>query len=233
MVPADGRVTLDDEGVDVGNEEESGNGADATAGTQGDGDNVVRRLLVQAQVGAALVDDGQGADGTGDKEEEGRGIDGPGRRVLAHVDHHLDEHEDDASEAGRDGRGHTETGENGTESLTVIPAPLDLGSTDSGDTDAGNSRDERVGRRDVGGVLGAPHDPRRRGSESAGESKHLDAGVVLEGRVGNNAVLDGIRGTGADGDGTDHLEDGTQNHGLSVGDRPGRDTGGPRVGDIV
>ena len=79
----------------------------------------------------------------------------------------------------------------------------------------------------------APHDPNRGTGQSAGESKHLNTSVALEGITGNNTVLDGIRSTSSDSNGTHHLEDGTQDHGLTVGDGTRRDRGSPSVGDIV
>jgi hypothetical protein len=85
----------------------------------------------------------------------------------------------------------------------------------------------------VSRVLGAPHDPDRGTSESAGKGKHLNTGIVLEGGGRDNSVLDGVGGTCTDSDSTDHLEDGSENHGLSVGDGAGRDRSSPRVGDIV
>jgi hypothetical protein len=85
----------------------------------------------------------------------------------------------------------------------------------------------------VSGVLGAPHDPDRSTSESAGKGEHLNTGIVLEGTSGNDTVLDGVGSTGTDSDSTNHLEDGTKNHGLAVGDRARRDRSSPRVGNIV
>lgn len=69
----------------------------------------------------------------------------------------------------------------------------------------------------MGRVPCAPHDPDGGTSQSAGESKHLNTGVTLESVVGDDSVLDGIGGTGTNSDGTNHLEDGTQDHGLAVG----------------
>lgn len=66
----------------------------------------------------------------------------------------------------------------------------------------------------------APHHPGRGGSKSAGESEHLNTSITLEGRVGNDSVLDGISGTGTNSDGSEHLEDGAKDHGLAVCDRP-------------
>lgn len=85
----------------------------------------------------------------------------------------------------------------------------------------------------MSGVPGAPHDPNGSTGQSAGEGEHLNTSVALEGITGNNTVLDGIRSTGSDSNGTHHLEDGTQDHGLAVGDGTRRDRGSPSVGDIV
>ena len=71
----------------------------------------------------------------------------------------LDQQEDNSTKAtGNDGS-HAETSEDGTKTLAVVPAPLNLGSTNSCNTDTSDSRDERVGGGDVGGVFGAPHHP--------------------------------------------------------------------------
>ena len=82
-------------------------------------------------------------------------------------------------------------------------------------------------------VLGAPHDPGRGGCKSAGKSQHLNPDIAFEGGDGNDAVLDGVGGTSTDCNGSEEFEDGAEDHGLPVGDGPGRDTGGPCVGYIV
>lgn len=61
----------------------------------------------------------------------------------------------------------------------------------------------------------------------------MNAGIALEGRVGDDAVLDGISGASTDSDGSDELENGTEDHSLAVGDGAGGDTGSPRIGNIV
>lgn len=208
VVPLQSVVLLDDLGVDKGDEEEGGQESHTEAGAQGDGGNECRGLRCKAQGGGALVDNGQGADGGGDEEEEWRSVDSPGDGVLAQVHDELDEHEDGGAKAGRDGGSHEETGKDGSESLAVVPTPLDLAGTDGGDTDTGDGRDERVGGRDVGRVPGAPHDPGRGAGEGAGEGEHLHAGIAAEGVVGDDAVLDGFGSAGSDRDGTHHLKDG-------------------------
>lgn len=110
---------------------------------------------------------------------------------------------------------------------------MHLGRTDSRDPDTGDGRDQRVGRRDVSGVAGAPHHPNRGSSEGTGEGEHLYACITAEGRVGDDAVLDRVRSSRADQDSTEHLEDGTENHGLAIGNRSRGDTGRPGVRDIV
>lgn len=229
----DGVVSLQDLGVDVGNEEERGEKHDSSTGAHGHGRDVPSGLLVEAEVRRTLVDDGHGADGTRNQEEERRGVDRPLGRVLAHVHDDLDEHEDGGSESSGDGRRHPETSEDGAETLAAVPAPLNLGGTDGGDTHTSNGGDQRVCRGDVGGVARAPHDPEGSSRERTGEGEHLHAGVVLEGGVGDDAVLDGFGGAGADGDGTEHLEDGAEDHGLSVGDGAGGDGGCPGVSHVV
>ena len=157
--PLDGVVPLDNLGVHEGNEEEGRQERNTKACPQSNGGNIRPGLLVQAEAGRALVDDGHCANGTGDEEEQGRGVDGPRHGILAHVHHDLDEHEDGSGKAGGNGRSHPETGEDGTETLAAVPAPLDLAGPDGRDTDASDGGDERVGRRDVGRVSRAPHDP--------------------------------------------------------------------------
>jgi len=223
MVPADGLIALDNNGVEVGHEEEEREQSETNTAGDGDGSNKPRGLLVQSEVGRSLVDYGERADGTSNQEEEGGSPDGPRDGVLAEMDSELDQHEDDGTEAGRGGGSHSETSEDGTETLALVPAPLNVLSTSNSDTNTSDRRDERVGGRNVSGVLGAPHDPDGGTSEGAGESKHLDAGVTLEGVGGDDSVLDGVGSTGTNSDGTNHLEDGTENHGLAVRDRTRRD----------
>ena len=62
----------------------------------------------------------------------------------------LYQHKDAGGKASRDDRRHPKTCKDSTETLAVIPAPLDSGCADGGDANPSNSRDERVGRRDVG-----------------------------------------------------------------------------------
>lgn len=192
LVPLESVVLLDDDRVDVGDEEEGRKERDSATSAHDDTDDELGGLLVETEVGGTLVNDGQGADGTGDEEEEGGGPDGPRDGVAAHVDDDLDEHEDGGTETGGDGGGHTETGKDGTETLAIVPAPLDVGSAGSGNTDTGDGRDEGVGGRDVGRVACAPHHPGGGTSEGASEGEHLDTGVVAEGAVGDDTVLDGV-----------------------------------------
>lgn len=48
------------------------------------------------------------------------------------------------------------------------------------------------------GVPGAPHHPRRCGSERAGKRQHLHASVTPEGIIGDDLILDGIGSAGSD-----------------------------------
>lgn len=213
---AQGVVLLDNLGVDKGHEEEGRHDKQTKANTKSDGNDVPGGLLGETQAGGALVDNGEGADGAGNEEEEGRGPDGPGNRVLALVNGELDEHEDDGGKDGRDGRGHGQTGKDGTETRALVPSPLDAAGADSSDTDTSKRRDERVGGRDVGRVASAPHHPDGGTGSGAGESKELHAGIVLEGSDGDDAVLDGAGAAGTDGERTEHFKDQAENHGGSV-----------------
>ena len=85
----------------------------------------------------------------------------------------------------------------------------------------------------MGRVSGTPHDPGRGTGEGTGEGEHLNTGVAPERGDGDDTVLDGRGGSGTDEAGTEHLEDRTEDHGLSVRDGSGGDRGGPRVGNIV
>ncbi|VUC31347.1 unnamed protein product [Clonostachys rosea] len=216
VVPADGLVLLDDKGVDVGNEEDSRQNSNAGTGADDNGGDPPSGLLVQVELRRALVDDGKGADGGGEEEPEGRGVHSPRSRVLAHVDNDLDEHEDGGSEASRDDRGHAETSEDGAETLTVVPSPLNLGGTNGSNTNTSDGGDDGVAGGDVGGVGSAPHNPGRGGGDGAGESQHLDTGVGLEGSRGDDTVLDGRGGTGTGSNGTSQLTASGQDHGPSV-----------------
>lgn len=82
-------------------------------------------------------------------------------------------------------------------------------------------------------MASTPHDPGRGSGKRTSERKHLNTGIVFEGVERDNAVLDSISGTGADEDSAHHLEDGTEDHGLSIGDGAGGDRGCPGVCDIV
>ena len=85
----------------------------------------------------------------------------------------------------------------------------------------------------MGGVTGTPHHPRRGRSQGTGEGQHLHAGIVAEGRVGDDAILDRVGGPGPHRDGPEKFEDRPEDHGLSVRDGARRHTGSPGVGHIV
>lgn len=229
----EGVVPLDDAGMDVGDEEQSSEEGKTKADTERDRGNVPWRLLVETQSRRALVDNGEGANGASNEEEARRGPDSPRERVLAHVDRDLDEHEDDGGKAGRDEGSHAETGEDGTEAGPSTPTPLYLAGADGSNTHTGDGGHEGVGRRHVGRVARAPHNPRGSTGRGTGKGEELHTGIASEGVAGDDAVLDGGSRSCAHSEGTRQFEDGTEHHGLSVRDGPRRDTGGPGIGHIV
>lgn len=231
--PAEGVVLLDDNSVDEGDEEDGRHEEETPADTESESGDVPSRLLSETETGRSLVHNGECADGTSNEEEEGRGPDSPLDGVLADMHDILDKQEDDGSKDTGNGRSHTETSKDSTETLTTVPAPLNLASTNGSDTDTSERRDERVCRRDVGVVLCAPHNPCGSTGGGTGEGEKLDTGVVAEGFHGDDTVLDGRGGSGADGQGAEHFEDAAKHHGSAVCDGAGGDTGSPGVGDIV
>jgi hypothetical protein len=86
VVKLEGVILLDDLAVHEGDEEESGEGHQAETSSKTDGNDEPSRLLVELQIGRALVDDGQGTNGTSDQEEEWGGENSPLDRILADVD---------------------------------------------------------------------------------------------------------------------------------------------------
>ena len=216
VVPADRVIALDNLGVEVGDKEEEGEDGKTNTARDGDSSDIPRRLLVETEVGRSLVDDRERANSAGNQKEERSSPDSPWDGVLAEMDCELDQHEDDGTEAGGGSGSHSQASEDSTETLAVVPSPLNFGGASDSNTDTSDRRDERVGRRDVSGVFCAPHDPGGGTGESAGEGQHLNTSVALEGVGGDNSILDGIGSTGTNGDGTYHLEDGTENHGLAV-----------------
>jgi hypothetical protein len=166
--PLEGVVLLDHLGMDERNEEDGGEKSDTGSGSHDDRDDPPLGLLAQSQGRRTLVDDRQGAESTGNEEEEGRGVDGPGDGILSHVNNNLDEGKDDGTETGRDGGRHPESGVDGSETFSVVPSPLNLRSTDGRNTNTSDGRDERVGRGDVGRMTSAPHDPGTGSSQGAG-----------------------------------------------------------------
>lgn len=75
VVPLDGRVSLDDLGVNVGDEKEGRQDKHAESDTEDDRGNVPSGFLVETELGRSLVDDRQSADGRGDEEEKGGRVD--------------------------------------------------------------------------------------------------------------------------------------------------------------
>lgn len=156
---SEGLVLLDDLAVKPWDEEEGSDQSKTDTCSKRGGSDEPSRLLVETEVGRTLVDNGQSANSSGDEEEERCGPDGPWDGVFADVNDELDEAKDDSTESGRAGGSHEETREDGTETLSVVPTPLNVASASRGNTDTGDGRDEGVGRRDVSGVACAPHDP--------------------------------------------------------------------------
>ncbi len=226
-------VFLDDAGVGEGHKEDGGEETDGTAGSKGDTNNPALGLVVETEVRRALVDNGETADGSSNEEPEGGTPHGPGDGVLADEHDQLDEHEDDGTEAARDGRGHSQTSKDGTQTVTLVPAPLHRRGTSRGNTHAGDGRDERVCRGDVGRVARTPHHPRRGGGQGTGKGQHLHAGVAIEGLGGDDAVLDGVCSAGPNRHCTEELEDGAEDHGLPVRDGARGHTGGPGVCNVI
>lgn len=56
------------------------------------------------------------------------------------MDNDLDEHEDGSTKSGSDGRSHSEASKDSTETLSIVPSPLDFAGT----------ADVRFGRTEVG-----------------------------------------------------------------------------------
>ena len=148
--PPPERVVLpDNPGVDEGNKEEGSQEGETEAGTKRNGRNVPWGLLVETESRRAFVDDRERADSAGNQEKAGGGVDSPRQWILAHVNHHLDKHENGSSKAGRNKRSHGQAGEDGTETGALVPAPLYVLRSNGGDTDTSNRRNEGVGRGNV------------------------------------------------------------------------------------
>jgi hypothetical protein len=90
-VPLDASVSLDDSCVEEGNEEESGQESDSSASAHGNTSDKGARLLVEAEVRRALVDDGKSADRACDQEPEWCSPDRPRDGILAQVNDELDQ----------------------------------------------------------------------------------------------------------------------------------------------
>lgn len=105
----EGVVPLDDLRVRPRNEEESSEDSETEAGSKGDGCDEPGWLVRQPESRGTLVDDGKGADGSSDEEEEGGGEDRPFYGILADVNHVFDEGVDDCAEAAGDEWRHSQT----------------------------------------------------------------------------------------------------------------------------
>lgn len=131
-------VLLDDLAVDEGYEEQGGEEEKTKSDTKGDTGNVPGRLVGETESWRSLVDNGEGANSAGNEEEERRGPDGPAHGVLAYVHDILHKREDDRAEDARcDGR-HAEASEDGSESRSLVPSPLDVASTNCSNTNTGD-----------------------------------------------------------------------------------------------
>lgn len=124
--------------------------------------------------------DGHGHDSRDGEENEGSREEGVGNGVLAGEDTVLDEEVDNSSEASRDGGGDTEAGEDGGESLSSVPSPVDRISTTDSDSDSSDGRDDRVSGRNGPRHAGADGKPDGGGDEGADEGEELNSGVATE-----------------------------------------------------
>ena len=226
-------VLLDDLAVDEGDEKQGREYEQSEANTKSDGNDVPSGLVTQTESGRSLVDDRECADSASNKEEERGSPDGPADRIPTDVHDVLDQREDDRAKDAGCNRSHAKTSEDGTQAGTLVPSPLYVASTDGGDTDTCDGRDQRVSRRDMSGVAGTPHHPDSSTGGGTGECEQLNASVAVECRDGNNAVLDGRCSSSTDCEGTSDFEDQTKDHSLLVGDRARGNTGSPGVCDIV
>ncbi len=154
-------------------------------------------------------------------------------RVGATHDAVLGDEEDDrpksTGETGSDGPGREDRGH----ALAAVPAPVDAVGADAGDADADDSAHDGVGGRDGQTGLGCDSQVEGRADEGAGHGQHEHGRVVLEELERDDLCADGVGDAGADGHGTGELHDGCDAHGLPHGERPGRDRGRERVGDII
>lgn len=198
VVPLDRRVSLDDLGVDVRDKEQRGEDGHAETDTENDGSDVPSGLLVQSEFGRTLVHDGKGAHSRSDEEEKGRSVNRPRDGVSSDVDDQLDEHECNRTEASGDGRGHTETGENSSQSVSLVPSPFDILRAGGRNPDSRDGGNERVGGRDVGRVSSTPHDPGGSTGEGTSKGEHLHTGIVSESSDGDDSVFN--RGSGSRSD---------------------------------
>lgn len=105
--PLHGVILLDDLCMNEGDEEDGRKNAKPTADAHGDGSNVPGWFLIQPKIGRALVHYGERTDGTGDEEEERRGVDGPWNGVASQVHSELDKHKDGCGKASGDCRSHS------------------------------------------------------------------------------------------------------------------------------
>lgn len=138
VVPLDRGVAADHTHVQEGNEEDGRQNGQTTTSSHGDAGNEVRWFRIELEVWRALVHDRERADRSRNQEEEWSSVDRPWDRVFAHVDHDLDQHEDDRTESRGDGGSHAQAREDGPESATVVPSPLHIGCAGSGNTHASN-----------------------------------------------------------------------------------------------
>jgi hypothetical protein len=160
VVPLEGVILLDDTLVDVGNEEQKGQEGKCHTRADRDTGDPVSGLGTETKFRRSLVNNGQCANGAGNQEEEGRGVNSPGNRVDSHVDGGLDEHEDGGTKDSRDEGSHNETREDGTETRALcknlvswvpiikttishtVPAPLYTLDTNGSNTNTSDRRDE-------------------------------------------------------------------------------------------
>lgn len=120
MVPLESVVLLDDLGMEERDEEDGSEDGETTSHTKSDRGDVPGGFLVETKLWGTFVDDGKCADGTGDEEEEGRGVYGHWSRVTAHMDGDFDEHENASAEASGNSGSHGETSKDGTETLALV-----------------------------------------------------------------------------------------------------------------
>lgn len=227
-------LVLDNNSVQPGNEEDADD--DGPSGTNTD-DQTNSLGISEVDLDLTTLPDNQhGKERGGNAEVDGDKSKTLHDGVASQHDSVLGNEEDDGSKAtsktGGDNPGKEHRDDTGADALVEL-GPVDTVGADESNTHSDDTTHDGVGGGDRKTNPGADGKVDGGSNDSAHHAEHEKGRIALKQVNIDDLGSDSIGDSGTDTDSSGEFKDGTQSHGLDVGDGSGRNRCGPRVGDIV